>query len=71
MGSIPIGGGNPIRIQSMTDTDTRDTEATVSQIIRIIKAGADYVRVTVKGLRDAENLKDIKKELDDLGFNTP
>jgi len=71
VGSIPIGGGNPIRIQSMTDTDTRDTEATVSQIIRIIKAGADYVRVTVKGLRDAENLKDIKKELDDLGFNTP
>lgn len=45
----------------MTDTDTRDTEATVSQIIRIIKAGADYVRVTVKGLRDAENLKDIKR----------
>jgi (E)-4-hydroxy-3-methylbut-2-enyl-diphosphate synthase len=55
----------------MTDTDTKDTEATVNQIISIIKAGADYVRVTVKGLRDAENLKDIKKALVDRGFNNP
>ena len=71
VGSIPLGGEHPIRIQSMTDTDTKDTEATVNQIINIIKEGADYVRVTVKGLRDAENLKDIKKALVDRGFNNP
>ena len=66
-----MGGENPIRIQSMTDTDSRDTEATVDQIIRIIKAGADYVRVTVKGIHDAENLKNIKKEVVARGYNTP
>jgi (E)-4-hydroxy-3-methylbut-2-enyl-diphosphate synthase len=71
IGTIPLGGDQPIRIQSMTDTDTKDTEATVNQIISIIKAGADYVRVTVKGIRDAENLKEIKKELDDRGYNNP
>jgi len=71
VGSIPLGGDNPIRIQSMTDTDTKDTEVTVNQIIQIIKAGADYVRVTVKGLRDAENLKDIKKELVNRGYDNP
>jgi len=65
---VPLGGDNPVRIQSMTDTDTRDTDATVEQIIRIIKAGADYVRVTVKGIHDAENLKNIKKELVDRGY---
>ncbi len=71
IGSIPIGGDNPIRIQSMTDTDTKDTEATVEQIIKIIKAGAEYVRVTVKDTRDAENLRYIKKELVDRGYNNP
>lgn len=71
VGSIPLGGDHPIRIQSMTDTDTKDTESTVNQIINIIKAGADYVRVTVKGLRDAENLKDIKKELVNRGYDNP
>jgi (E)-4-hydroxy-3-methylbut-2-enyl-diphosphate synthase len=71
IGSTPVGGDNPVRIQSMTDTDTKDTEATVEQIIRIIKAGADYVRVTVKDTKDAENLRYIKKELVDRGFNHP
>lgn len=71
IGSVPVGGDNPIRIQSMTDTDTKDTEATVEQIIRIIKAGSDYVRVTVKDTRDAENLRFIKKELLDRGFDNP
>ena len=50
IGSVRMGGGEPILIQSMTDTDTNDTEATVNQIIRIIDAGADLVRVTVQGL---------------------
>jgi (E)-4-hydroxy-3-methylbut-2-enyl-diphosphate synthase len=71
IGSVPVGGDNPIRIQSMTDTDTKDTEATVEQIIKIIKAGADYVRVTVKDTKDAENLRFIKKELLDRGFDNP
>ncbi len=71
IGNTPMGGSNPIRIQSMTDTDSRDTEATVDQLVRIIKAGADYVRVTVKGIHDAENLKNIKKELVSRGYNTP
>ena len=71
IGTIPVGGNNPIRIQTMTDTDTKDTEATVEQIIRVIKAGADYVRVTVKGMIDAENLQIIKKELVSRGYNNP
>ena len=68
---VSVGGEQPIRIQSMADTDTKDTDATVEQIIRIIKAGADYVRVTVKDTRDAENLRFIKKELVDRGFDNP
>ena len=71
IGGIPVGGKNPIRIQTMTDTDTKDTDAIVEQIIRVIKAGADYVRVTVKGIYDAENLKNIKKELVERGYNNP
>ena len=71
IGGVPVGGNNPIRIQSMTDTDSKDTEATVEQIIRLIKAGADYVRMTVKGIYDAENLKNIKNELVNRGYNTP
>src|SRR5680860_348845 len=71
IGGVPIGGNNPIRIQTMTDTSSKDTEATVEQLIRVIKAGAEYVRVTVKGIHDAENLKNIKKELVARGYNTP
>jgi len=71
IGSVPVGGNNPIRIQTMTDTNSLDTEATVEQVIRVVKAGADYVRVTVKGMGDAENLKVIKKELVARGYNTP
>ncbi len=71
IGGVPVGGNNPIRIQTMTDTDSKDTEATVDQLERVIRAGADYVRVTVKGIHDAENLKNIKKELVARGFNTP
>ncbi len=71
IGKVPLGSEYPIRIQSMTDTDSRDTEATVKQIIRIVKAGAEYVRVTVKGINDAENLKNIKKELVARGYETP
>ncbi len=71
IGSARMGAGHPILIQSMTDTDTNDTEATVRQIIRIIDAGADLVRVTVQGIREAENLKIIRGELDRRGYLQP
>ncbi|MCK3686190.1 (E)-4-hydroxy-3-methylbut-2-enyl-diphosphate synthase [Maribellus sp. YY47] len=71
IGGVAVGGSNPIRIQTMTDTDTSDTDATVEQIIRVVKAGADYVRVTVKSMQDAESLQVIKKELVGRGYNTP
>ena len=71
IGGVSVGGGNPIRIQTMTDTDTSDVEATVEQIIRVVKAGADYVRVTVKSMQDAEALPAIKEGLAERGYKTP
>lgn len=71
VGNVFIGGGQPIVIQSMTDTDTNDTKATVEQIIRIIDAGADLVRLTVQGVREAENLVHIRKELIARGYHQP
>lgn len=71
IGSIGIGGNNPIRIQSMTNTDTMDTAATVAQSIRMIEAGCELVRITAPGIREAENLSVIKKALRERGFNTP
>ena len=71
IGATPLGGNYPIRIQSMTNTDTLDTKASVAQCIRIIEAGADYVRLTAQGIREAENLAIIKKELRKAGFDTP
>ena len=63
MGEIGIGGGHPIRIQSMTTTDTMDTEATVAESIRMISAGCELVRITAPSKKDAENLANIKAEL--------
>lgn len=71
IGDVPLGGDYPIRLQSMTTTDTMDTLATVEQAIRIIEAGADYVRITAPSIKEAENLKVIKDELKKRGFNTP
>jgi (E)-4-hydroxy-3-methylbut-2-enyl-diphosphate synthase len=71
IGNIPLGGNYPIRIQSMTTTDTMDTYATVKQCIRIIEAGADYVRITAPSINEAKNLENIKKELYASGFETP
>ena len=56
-----------MRLQSMTNTDTNDTAASVAQCIRIAEAGADYVRLTAQGVREAENLANIKKELRKIG----
>ena len=71
IGDVPLGGNNPIRLQSMTTTDTMNTIATVEQTIRIIEAGADYVRITAPSIKDANNLFEIKKELRARGYNTP
>ncbi|MBS1551170.1 MAG: (E)-4-hydroxy-3-methylbut-2-enyl-diphosphate synthase [Bacteroidetes bacterium] len=71
IGNIPLGGDNPIRVQSMTTTDTMDTVATVEQSIRIIEAGSDYVRITAPSLNEAKNLENIKNELRRRGYDTP
>ena len=68
---MQIGGDAPIRIQSMTTTNTNDTEACVEQAERIIKAGGELVRLTTQGRREAENLKNINAQLRADGFNTP
>ena len=71
IGEIPLGGDNPIRIQSMTTTDTMDTEKTVAQSIRMIEAGCEYVRITAPSKKEAENLKAIKDALRAKGYKTP
>jgi (E)-4-hydroxy-3-methylbut-2-enyl-diphosphate synthase len=70
-GELGIGGDNPIRLQSMTTTDTMDTKATVEQSIRMINAGCELVRITAPSLNEAKNLENIRKELRARGFNTP
>ena len=60
VGSIGVGGDNPIRLQSMTTTNTMDTDATVAQSIRMIDAGCEIVRITAPSKREAENLLNIK-----------
>ena len=71
VGGVPMGGNYPIRIQSMTNTPTTDTEACVEQAIRIIEAGGEYVRLTTQGTREAENLKNINIGLRSRGYDTP
>ncbi|GAB4374748.1 MAG: 4-hydroxy-3-methylbut-2-en-1-yl diphosphate synthase [Salibacteraceae bacterium] len=71
VGDVGIGGDNPIRIQSMTTTDTMDTVSTVEQSIRMIEAGCEIVRVTAPSRKEAENLVNIKRELRKRGYNTP
>jgi len=71
IGDVPMGAYHPIRIQSMTTTDTMDTAATVAQSIRMIESGCDYVRITAPSLNEAKNLELIKKELRKKGFQTP
>ncbi len=71
VGNLVIGGGHPVRVQTMTTTDTMDTEATVAQIIRCIEAGAELVRVTAPSKKEAENLANIKAILNSKGYTTP
>ncbi len=71
IGKIGIGGNNPIRIQSMTTTDTMNTIATVEQSIRMIEAGCEFVRITAPSINEAKNLENIKNELRKRGYDTP
>lgn len=71
IGNTPLGGDNPIRIQSMTSTSTLDTEASVEQCKRIFNAGADYVRLTAQGVREAENIGAIRNKLHEAGYCNP
>jgi (E)-4-hydroxy-3-methylbut-2-enyl-diphosphate synthase len=71
VGPVAIGGDNPIRIQSMTTTNTNDTEACVAQAKRIIAAGGELVRLTTQGTREAENMRNISQALKEQGIMTP
>ena len=71
IGAAPLGGSNPIRIQSMTNTATQDTEACVAQAKRIVDAGGEYVRLTTQGVKEAENLMNINIGLRSDGYMVP
>ncbi len=71
IGDVPMGGNNPIRIQSMTTTDTMDTIGTVEQTIRMVDAGCEYVRITAPSIKEAQNLAEIKKQLRQRGYTVP
>lgn len=71
VGATPLGGSNPIRIQSMTNTSTMDTEGCVEQAKRIVDAGGEYVRLTTQGVREAENLMNINVALRSQGYMVP
>ncbi|MCD8266424.1 MAG: (E)-4-hydroxy-3-methylbut-2-enyl-diphosphate synthase [Prevotellaceae bacterium] len=71
VGDVPMGGNNPIRLQSMTDTPTMDTEASIRQVLRIAEAGGEYVRLTTQGTREARNMELIHKGVRDAGCQVP
>ena len=71
IGNTPLGSDNPIRIQSMANVSTMDTEGAVEQALRMVEAGAEYVRFTAQGEREARNLGIIRKKLTEAGCTTP
>ena len=71
IGSVRLGGNNPIRIQSMTTIDTMDTQGSIDQTIRMVEAGCEYVRITAPSLKEAQNLTEIKKGLRARGYSIP
>lgn len=71
VGNTPLGGDNPIRLQSMTNTSTLDTRACIDQAKRIVDAGGEYVRLTTQGVKEAENLKAISEGLRQEGYDVP
>jgi len=71
IGGVPLGGNNPIRVQSMTTVDTMDTEGSVEQALRMVESGCEYVRITAPSIKEAENLRNIKEELRKRGCEVP
>ena len=71
VGEVGVGGDNPIRVQSMTTTDTMDTEATIAQSIRMIEAGCEIVRITAPSIKEAKNLRPILNGIRAKGYKTP
>ncbi|MFM7511684.1 MAG: (E)-4-hydroxy-3-methylbut-2-enyl-diphosphate synthase [Bacteroidota bacterium] len=71
VGNLLLGNGHPIRVQTMTTTDTMDTQATVEQAIRCIEAGAELVRITAPSIKEANQLQVIKDQLRKRGYDTP
>ena len=71
VGDTPLGGANPIRVQSMTNTLTTDTQGCVEQTRRIVEAGGEYVRLTTQGVREAENMQNINALLRQQGIGVP
>lgn len=71
VGNIVMGGNYPVVVQTMTSTNTLDTEGSVAQCERIIAAGADLIRLTTQGVREANNLREIHQQLRDKGYTTP
>ena len=71
VGTVGIGGTNPIRIQSMTTSNTRDVNATVEQIVRLADAGCEIARITVQGKKEAESCEGIKNALIQRGYTIP
>ncbi len=69
--SLGLGGDHPVRIQSMTSTDTNDVEASLDQCIRMIEAGAELVRLTTQGRREVENLEKLRRKLHEAGYYVP
>lgn len=71
VGDVTIGGINPVVVQSMTTTSTNDTKGSAEQTRRIVEAGGEIVRLTTQGVREAENLYEIKKSLGTMGVKVP
>lgn len=71
IGNVPMGGSNPIRVQSMTTVDTMDTLGSVEQVLRMVSSGCEYVRITAPSIKEAENLRIIKEELKKRGCTVP
>ncbi|MBO7505876.1 MAG: flavodoxin-dependent (E)-4-hydroxy-3-methylbut-2-enyl-diphosphate synthase, partial [Paludibacteraceae bacterium] len=71
IGGLELGGANPVRVQSMANTNTNDIENSVDQALRIVAAGGELVRFTAQGVKEAESLKLIRRSLSDKGCDTP
>lgn len=71
IGELELGGNNPIRLQTMTTTNTNNIKESVEQSIRAIQAGAELIRLTAQGVKEANNLALIKQEISEMGYNTP